>query len=72
MSCTLKEAAVKRCHYDNQLQLHLHGFIQAYHFARHLKTLQGLMPYEYLCKIGTTQPERFVANPIPLMTGLNT
>ena len=40
-------------HYDNhqQLENHLHDFIRAYNFARRLKTLNGLTPYEYLCKI---------------------
>ncbi|MCL2591129.1 MAG: IS481 family transposase, partial [Betaproteobacteria bacterium] len=40
-------------------------------FARRLKTLNGLTPYEYLCKTWTTQPERFIMNPIHQMPGLN-
>jgi hypothetical protein len=39
---------VKRFHYDchDQLRTHLADFIAAYNFARRLKTLNGLTPYE--------------------------
>jgi hypothetical protein len=52
MNRSLKEAAVKHYHYDNpwRLERHPHDFIQAYNFARRLKTLHGMTPYEYLCK----------------------
>jgi hypothetical protein len=41
MNRTLKEATVKRHHDDSppQLESPLHDFIQAYNFARRLKTL---------------------------------
>ncbi len=43
MNCTIKEAAVKRFHYDSHLQLekHLTDFISAYNFGRRLKNSQG-------------------------------
>jgi cation:H+ antiporter len=44
----------------------------AYNFGRRLKTLKGLTPNEYSCKIWTTEPHRFILNPIPQMLGLNT
>ncbi len=44
----------------------------AYNFARRLKTLGGLTPYEYICKIWTSEPDRFILNPIHQMPGLNT
>lgn len=74
MNRTIKEATVKRFHYDdhNQLKLHLADFIGAYNFGRRLKTLKGLTPYEYICKIWTTEPDRFTLNPIHQMPGLNT
>src|SRR3546814_15593398 len=52
MNRTIKEATVKRYHYDSHAQLtaHLHDFIDAYNYGRRLKTLRGLTPYEY--KIG--------------------
>ena len=44
----------------------------AYNFARRLKMLSGLTPYEYTAKIWTSEPERFTVNPIHQMPGLNT
>jgi hypothetical protein len=50
---------------------HLHTFLTAYNFAKRLKTLKGLTPYEYICKIWTTQPKRFTINPLQHNVGLN-
>ena len=63
---SIKEATVKRFHYDDhdQLRQHLANFISAYNFGRRLKTLKGLMPYEFICKQWTIEPERFTLNPI--------
>jgi hypothetical protein len=36
-----------------------------------LKTLGGLTPYEYICKIWTSEPDRFILDPIHQMPGLN-
>jgi hypothetical protein len=55
-----------------QLRAHLTDFLNAYNFARRLKTLKGLAPYEYLCKLWTQTPDRFTLNPIHQMPGLNT
>ena len=43
MNRTIKEATVKRYHYDShaQLTVHLHDFINAYNYGRRLKTLRG-------------------------------
>ena len=64
---------VKRFHYDSheQLRTHFADFMAAYNFARRLKTLSGLTPYEYICKIWTSEPDRFILNPIHQMPGLN-
>ncbi len=43
----------------------------AYNFARRLKTLGGLTPYEYLCRSWIAEPDRFILNPINQMPGLN-
>ena len=74
MNRTIKDATVKRFHYDShdQLRAHLTDFMAAYNFARRLKTLGGLTPYEYICKIWTSEPDRFILNPIHQMPGLNT
>jgi len=73
MNRTIKDATVKRYFYDthNQLKAHLTDFLRAYNFARRLKTLKGLTPYEYLCKLWTQTPDRFTLNPIHQMPGLN-
>jgi transposase InsO family protein len=73
MNRTIKEATVKRYHYDSHEHLrgHLNDFVAAYNFARRLKTLKGLTPYEYVCKTWTKQPERFTLNPLHQMPGLN-
>ena len=74
MNRTIKEATVKRYHYDSHAQLtaHLHDFINAYNYGRRLKTLQGLTSYEYICKCWTNEPERFSLNPHHQMPGPNT
>lgn len=74
MNRTIKKATVKRFHHDDhsQFEAHLQDFINAYKFGRRLKTLRGLTPYEYICKIWTSEPERFRLNPIHQMLGLNT
>ena len=73
MNRTIKEATVKRFHYDShrQLETHLNDFINAYNYGRRLKTLKGLTPYEHICKCWTNEPERFKLNPTHQMPGLN-
>lgn len=74
MNRTIKEATVKRYHYDSheQLKTHLGNFINAYNFGKRFKTLKGLTPYEYICKIWTNEPERFIFNPTNQSLGLYT
>jgi transposase InsO family protein len=73
MNRTIKEATVKRFYYEthDQLRSHLSDFIDAYNFARRLKTLKGLTPYEYICKDWTNHPARFNINPTHQSLGLN-
>ena len=74
MNRTIKEATVKRYHYDShkQLEAHLTVFIDAYNYGRRLKTLKGLTPYEFICKMWTKEPVRFRLNPIHQSPGPNT
>ena len=74
MNRTIKDATVKRFHYDShdQLRRHLDDFIAAYNFARRLKRLRGLTPYEFICKAWADEPSRFTRNPHHQMPGLNT
>ena len=73
MNRTLKEATVKRFHYatHDQLRTHLADFVAAYNFARRLKTLRGLTPYEAICKAWAEEPHRFTRNPHHQMPELN-
>src|SRR5215208_7126117 len=73
MNRTIKDATVRRYHYDShdQLRQHLSDFVTAYNFARRLKTLKGLTPYEFICKQWTLEPERFRLDPLHQMPGLN-
>jgi transposase InsO family protein len=74
MNRTIKEATVKRYYYDShdRLRAHLDDFLKAYNFAKRLKTLKGLTPYEHICKIWSEKPDRFRLDPIHHMPGLNT
>ena len=74
MNRTIKEATVRRYYYDNhdRLRDHLADFLNAYNFAKRLKTLKGLTPYEYICRLWTEQPHRFRVKPIHHTPGLNT
>ena len=73
MNRTLKEATVYRYYYDTheQLQEHLAIFLMAYNFAKRLKTLNGLTPYEHICQQWQRHPEYFLSDPSHLTLGLN-
>ena len=73
MNRTIKEATVKRFHYDDhrQFEAHLADFVAAYNFGRRLKTLRGLTPYEFICKCWASEPERFIIDPVHQMPGRN-
>jgi hypothetical protein len=73
MNRTIKEATVKCYHYDShdELRTHLSNFVDAYSFARRLKTLKGLTPYEFICKCWTSEAKKFKLNPHHQIPGLN-
>jgi len=73
MNRTIKDATVKRYHYESHDQLvrHLADFVAAYNFARRLKALNGLTPFEFVGNRWTTEPERFRLNPLQKRPGLN-
>lgn len=74
MNRTIKDATVKRFHDDShdQLRTPLADFFAVYNFARRLETLNGLTPYEYICKIWTAEPDRFILDSNHQLRGLNT
>jgi hypothetical protein len=65
MNKTIKEATVKRYYYSShdQLREHLKTFIDAYNFAKQLKTLKGLTPYEFIVNSWINNPNLFKINP---------
>jgi hypothetical protein len=71
MNRTLKEATVRRYHYEthDQLREHLATFLAAYNFAKRLKTLRGLNPYEFICKRWPENPDQFRLDPIHQHSG---
>ena len=71
MNRTIKDATVKRYHYDthDQLRTHLQLFVDAYNHARRLKTLRGLTPAEFIHQAWTKEPQRFRINPSHLTPG---
>ena len=73
MNRTLKEATVRTYHYDSHSQLHEHlgAFLNAYNFAKRLKSLLGLTPFQYILSCWEKEPRRFTSNPHLLSTGLN-
>jgi len=73
MNRTIKEATVRTYHYQShaQLQEHLATFLDAYNFAKRLKTLAGLTPYQFICSCWQKEPSRFKTSPHHLSPGLN-
>jgi transposase InsO family protein len=74
MNRTIKDATVKRFYYEthDQLRKHLTDFVAAYNYARRLKTLRGLTPYEAICKAWAENPSLFTADPHHQLAGPNT
>jgi len=71
MNRTLKDATVKRHHYDSddQLKAHPQLCVDAYGHAWRLKALRGLTPYEFICQARTKEPKRFRLAPSHLIPG---
>jgi transposase InsO family protein len=73
MNRTIKEATVKRYHYESHERLceHLQTFLSAYNFAKRLKTLKGMTVYEFIVQKWTSEPQRFRLKPDHLIPGPN-
>lgn len=73
MNRTLKEATVRRYHYEthHKLRAHLKTFLDAYNFAKRLKTLRGLTVFEFISEKWASEPQRFIHNPDHLTPGPN-
>jgi transposase InsO family protein len=73
MNRTRKDATVKKYYDQTPLHLkeHLHAFLMADTFAKRLKTLKGLTPYEHICTCWHKESERCTVNPYHHTLGLN-
>lgn len=74
MNRTVKEATIKRFHYEtaDQLNHHVQIFLAAYNHAKRLKRLQGLTPYEFICAEWRKSPANFIRDPTQHPVGLYT
>lgn len=73
MNNTLKEATVRRYHYETHdaLRAHLKTFLDAHNFAKRLKTLKGRTVFEFITEKWTAEPQRFKLHPNHLSPGPN-
>ena len=71
MNRTLKEATIKRFHYESTVQLnsHLQAFLLAYTFVKRLKRLKGLTPYEFIRAEWQKNSSSFHRSPADLTPG---
>ncbi len=73
MNRTLKDATVRRYHYDSheRLREHLKTFLEAYNFAKRQKTLRGRTVFEFITEKWTSERQRFHSHPDHLFPGPN-
>jgi hypothetical protein len=72
MNRAIRDATVSHFYRTrDELGARPHDFVDAYNFARRLKTLRGLTPYEFVCKAWILPPQRFTISPLEKMPGLN-
>lgn len=73
MNRTLKEATVRKYHYGShdELRTHLQNFVDAYNFAKRLKTLKGMTVFEFISMKWTKEAQRFKLPPNHLNPGPN-
>jgi len=70
---TIKDATVKKYHYDNydQLEKHLQEFIIAYNLTKKLKSIKFKTPFEFMVENYKKEPKLFYKNPFHYSLGLN-
>jgi hypothetical protein len=59
MNRIIKDATVRRFYYDihDSLRAHLATFLDAYNFAKRLKSLRGLTALERLCQLWSSRKD---------------
>ena len=69
---TIKDATVKLYHYQTTAQLkdHLQALLLAYNHAKRLKTLNGLMPHQFVCAEWHKNKSAFSQEPTSFTLGL--
>jgi len=69
----LKEATIKKYHYENvdYLKAHLQIFLLYYNFQKQLKALKYKTPWQMIEECYDLEPERFSRNPNDKIMGLN-
>lgn len=55
----------------DQRRTHRADFMAAYNLARWLTPLSGLTPTGYIANTSTSEPDRFIGNPVHQLPGLN-
>ena len=72
MNRTIKEATVRRYHYQStdELNEHLQAFLLAYNHAKRRKALRGLTPHGFVCAQWQKNPVKFNQDPTLLTLGL--
>ncbi len=65
------ESTLAHVHCDSRVQLRARvaGFVSAYHFTRHLKTLRGLAPDDAISQAWSAEPGEFTSDPLHQMPG---
>ncbi len=74
MNRTIRDAAVRRQHYENHehLREHFKTFLDACNFAKCLKKmLKGITAFEFINEKWTSEPERFSLHPNHFIPGPN-
>jgi len=73
MNRTIKDATIKKYHYDSQSQLkqHLYDFLNAYNFAKKLKTLNFNSPWNFILDKYSKNATFFHSPPHNYSMGLN-
>jgi transposase InsO family protein len=73
MNRTIKEATVKKYHYDSESQFkqHLYDFLNVYNFAKKLKSLKFKSPWDFIVDYYKKNATIFTNNPHNYSMGLN-
>lgn len=71
---SIKEQTTNMYYYENmgELKGHIHDYLMAHNYAKKLKSIGRMTPYEKILQLWEKEPSRFIINPIHKIVGLNT